>query len=148
MLCNKIHYAATIYVNDLISYLLCSFNAKNLCKCREVNISVFTWIAPYPGGCFPTAFTIVTDHFTIFNSNPVPATTSATASSYFFFISFFFLTDTEDSRDPRKGRVPSLFFTSNSTLPRKFRYLFASLHLRSQPRVFLHSAGNYQTVSR
>ena len=103
MLCNKIHYAATIYVNDLISYLLCSFNAKNLCKCREVNISVFTWIAPYPGGCFPTAFTIVTDHFTIFNSNPVPATTSATASSYFFFISFFFSQTLKIHGTPEKG---------------------------------------------
>ena len=57
-------------------YILCSFNAKNIRKYfvrsfRGVNFSKFTGITPNQGGCSPTTFRIITDPFTIFNSNPV-----------------------------------------------------------------------------
>ena len=65
---------------------------------------------------------------------------------FFSFSIWFSFTDTSDSCERRGKEAPSLFTTS--TRSRAFRPLFATLHLRWLPRIFNHSACNYQMNTR
>lgn len=65
---------------------------------------------------------------------------------FFSFSIWFSFTDTSDSWERRGKEAPSLFTTS--TRSRVFRPLFATLHLRWLPRIFNHSACNYQMNTR
>ena len=61
----------------------------------------------------------------------------------YFFLSGFSFMDTENS--PGEGGDHLLFHSTTSTCLRKFRHLFATLHVRWLSHIFYRTAGVYQT---
>ena len=62
-----------------------------------------------------------------------------------FVLSGFSFTDTDDLQD---SRGPYLFLSTTFARSRKFRYLFATLHVRWLPHIFNCIARNYWAVSQ
>ena len=67
---------------------------------------------------------------------------------WFFFLSGFSFTDTDNSQDSRGREETILFHSTTSTRSRKFRHLFATLHVRWVSHIFNRNACIYQTATR
>ena len=67
---------------------------------------------------------------------------------WFFFLSGFSFKDTDNSQDSRGREETILFHSTTSTHSRKFRHLFATLHVRWLSHIFNRNACVYQTATR
>ena len=76
------------------------------------------------------------------------AATQCLRNFFLFFSSIWVFSRTLAIRRTAEGWRTSPFFLTTSTRSRKLRHLFAVMHLRCLPRIFNHSACNYQTVTR